>query len=285
MPGNVRRFACTRCGKCCDRTPEVELSEAAALSDVFVFRLMFRVYRFPREFDPERCETAQEFYARKRLLNAHATRVSRKKLMRGGRAIDHLDYLMMSALSVDTTPGSCAALRSSNCGIYERRPLACRTVPFHYARSDASAEHDLDLFLATPGYHCNDGESAPVVIENGTIVDPSARAARTEAIAIVERDVPWKRAILRAMKISTDGSLPRPEDVEANASFGAMTTSMRVAWQIASEAGLMRPEECTALLQTQLATIEREINSDRAMGDERQTLGEMKAEYRRALGA
>ena len=44
----TRRFACTQCGKCCNRAPEVELGEAAALADVFVWQLLFRLYSLPR---------------------------------------------------------------------------------------------------------------------------------------------------------------------------------------------------------------------------------------------
>ena len=43
-----RRFACTQCGQCCNRPPEVELGEAAALADVFVLRLLMRIYSLPR---------------------------------------------------------------------------------------------------------------------------------------------------------------------------------------------------------------------------------------------
>ena len=78
MVANYRRFACTQCGKCCNRSPEVELSEAAALADVFVFRLMFRLYFLPRRLgDYLRtaggpAATAEVFYQRKRLLGAYA---------------------------------------------------------------------------------------------------------------------------------------------------------------------------------------------------------------------
>ena len=44
MTAPSRHFACTQCGKCCDRAPEVELGEAAALADVFVWQLLFRLY-------------------------------------------------------------------------------------------------------------------------------------------------------------------------------------------------------------------------------------------------
>jgi hypothetical protein len=43
-PAETLRFACTSCGQCCNRSPEVELSETLDLADAFVFRLMFRPY-------------------------------------------------------------------------------------------------------------------------------------------------------------------------------------------------------------------------------------------------
>jgi hypothetical protein len=45
----------------------------------------------------------------------------------------------------------------------------------------------------------------------------------------------------------------------------------------------MREADCTKLVATQLGTIERELESGRAAGDERRTLHEMEAEYRAAL--
>lgn len=47
VDGEVRRFACTSCGKCCDRGPEMELSEATALSDIFVTSLIFKARSVP----------------------------------------------------------------------------------------------------------------------------------------------------------------------------------------------------------------------------------------------
>ena len=49
MEPTTRRFSCTQCGKCCNRSPEVQLSEAAALADVFAFSLMFRLYSLPQQ--------------------------------------------------------------------------------------------------------------------------------------------------------------------------------------------------------------------------------------------
>lgn len=279
----IRRFACTQCGACCNRSPEIELSEAAALADVFVFRLMFRVYSLPRSFDRSRTDTPELFYQKKRLLSAHAARVSLKKQMREGKAVEVVDYLMISALALDTTPGSCAALQSSSCGIYERRPLTCQTVPFHYARAEGLAQRDFDEFVSTPGFRCNTGEEAPAVLERGKIVDQPTLEARGHAMSFVERDRGWKEAIVRKMKNAGDPSLPTLQEVEANAAIGAMTTSMRVAWQVGAGAGIISESECRKLVETQLALLGREIENGRADSENRQTLREMQREYSLAL--
>ena len=153
----VRRFACTACGKCCDRSPEVELSEAAALADVFVFRLMFRFYALPRVLGdhlrdrPAEPNASEAFYQKKRLLGAHAALKRPLKIRRGRKPVEYTQYLMVSALSLDTRAGACSALEDNRCGIYGRRPYACRAVPFHYSRVDAAAESDLAAFVATEG--------------------------------------------------------------------------------------------------------------------------------------
>ncbi|HST36261.1 MAG TPA: YkgJ family cysteine cluster protein, partial [Allosphingosinicella sp.] len=175
------RFACTSCGACCNRSPEVELSEAAALADVFVFRLMFRLYRLPRTFAgylesrEGSAESGEEYYESKRLLAAFAARKWATKRRYGGRAIEYTNYLTISALSLDAGTGACAALDGGRCAIYARRPLSCRAVPFHYSRPQALAERDLAAFVATPGYRCDTGEEAPVAIDGGRIVNPEAQ--------------------------------------------------------------------------------------------------------------
>jgi Fe-S-cluster containining protein len=282
MQGGVRRFACTLCGKCCNRSPEVELSEAGALADVFVFRLMFRLYSLPRTFESGRSpsENAEAFYQKKRLLAAHAARKYSVTIMRDGRRVEHIQYLMISALALDTRSGACAALSDGRCSIYDRRPLGCRTVPFHYSRAEALAERDLDAFVARPGYKCDTGEGAPAVIESGRIVDRMTLQTRAEARTLVRRDLPWKEAIVRRMKpsSSTESTLPTLDEVRANAAYGAMTTSMRVGWEIAAEAGLIPTDECNASIAAQAMLIEHELAAGKCPKDTHETLADMQAE-------
>ena len=205
--------------------------------------------------------------------------------MRDGRAVEYMHYLMVSALSLDTRTAACAALVAGRCSIYERRPLACRTVPLHYTRAEALAGRELDAFVATPGYACDTGERAPVVIDGPRIVDVATINARREALAVAQADRAWKQALARHAKggRAAHHSLPSLDDIEANAPIGAMTTSMRVGWQIAAEGGLISPVEYRRLVETQLRTIERELERAQSSAADMQTLQEMSAEYRQAL--
>ena len=267
---------------CCDRSPEVGLSEAAALADVFVFRLMFRLYWLPLR--PASNEGAA-FFEKKRLLAAYAARKYPTKSWRDGKTIEGTGYLAISALTVDTSPGACGARRGGLCGIYDRRPLTCRTVPFHYSRAEALAESDLAAFVATPGYGCDTGDDADAVIEAGQIVDPAIRQARSQALSLAADDRRWNEAILKRVKAESSqrAGLPTLGEIEANARFGATTATMRVAWQIATDSGLITVDEYRVLSEAQLATIDRELAAGTCGPDARPTLAEMRTDYRHHL--
>lgn len=289
MNGATVRFACTQCGKCCNRSPEVELSEAAALSDVFIFRLMFRLHWLP-EAPGDRLEpgalpgdAGPSFHQQKRLLGAFAARKYPARLRRGGKAVKYTKYLTLSALALDTSPGACGALAAGRCGIYERRPLACRTVPFHYSRAEALAASDLGAFVETPGFACDTSDAAEVVLESGRIVDGGIARARAEALALAGQDRRWKAAIVRRMSADppSNAQLPKLHEIEANAALGATTTSMGVAWRIAADCGLIGGDDYERLLANQLAAIDRALAACRCTPDARATLAEMRADYGR----
>jgi Fe-S-cluster containining protein len=262
------------------------LSEAAALADVFVFRLMFRVYERPRTFAGYVASgstgSAEAFHESKRLLNAFAARKASTRERHGGKAVEYDQYLMISALTVDSGAGTCSALTDNRCSIYERRPLACRTAPFHYARAEASAGAYLEEFVRTPGYRCSTDETAPVVIDGNRIVDTDVREARAEALEVADRDRSWHNAIAGRMRQPAwnAAGLPTRDQVQSSAPFAATTTSMLIAWQIAAEAGLMGVDETAKLIVAQAATIDRELAAASYAHEARQTLLEMQAEYR-----
>lgn len=276
-------FACTSCGKCCNRSPEVQLSEAAGLADIFVFRLMFRLYVLPSAFSGGNGTSGSmaSFYESRRLLNAFAARKSTVRAGKGASSAEQVKYLLISALSLDTGSGSCAALDGEHCGIYQRRPLACRSVPFHYSRPEASAASDLAAFAARPGYRCDTSANAPLIFDRGRIVDDAARRARDDALDLSARDRDWQNAIMRRLKSDAEPhGLPSLAEIEANAPFGVTTVSMRVAWRIAAAAGLIDAETYGRLIAAQAALIDRELAGALCSSAARATLFEMRAEYR-----
>lgn len=85
---------------------------------------------------------------------------------------------------------------------------------------------------------------------------------------------------MRRLKAPAGLPLPSFGQLEASAAYGAVTTSMRAAWQVAVDGGLIGQGECDRVVRAQLAAIERELALGRASSDNRQTLAEMRDEYR-----
>jgi Fe-S-cluster containining protein len=277
MEAGQRHFACTQCGACCDRSPEVQLSEAAPLADIFVFRLMFRLYWLPTRVSdciPDDVETSSgaAFYEKKRLLDAFCARKYRARLRRDGRGVQYTKYLMISALTLDEGTSTCSALQEKQCSIYERRPSGCRSVPFHYSRGESVAETGLKHFVETQGYLCDTSHSARLVLSD-------------DAATIARNDLPWRQAIARSMgaDCSTGHQLPSLLDVEANAQFGASTVSMGLAWRLAQDLGLIQPAEYRRLIERQLRLIGQKLGAVRCSNETRQTLADMAVEYRNDL--
>ena len=279
-----RRFACTRCGQCCNRAPELELGEAAALADVFVLRLMLRIYSLPKTLGDYVSElpremASAEFYESKRLLGQFAASSWPARVRRGAAQVDYVQYLSLSVLPLDLGTAACPALDNAECSIYARRPLSCRSVPLHYSRPAAAAARDLDAFTATPGFACATGPEAPLVIAADAIIDPAMLAARAAAAARAEADRPWKLALVKAMKAGRHPGLPSPREVEAEAAQGVMTTTMDRAWHIAVAAGTMTPEALCAAIEAQRALIDQALARPGLPAETFRTLAAMAASY------
>ena len=277
-----RHFACTRCGACCNRAPELELGEAADFADTFVLQLLMRIYSLPRSVadyasELPREQSNAEYFESKRLLAVFAAASWPAKVRRGDRTVDYVQYLSLSVLPLDLGLGSCTALNGTSCAIYDKRPLSCRSVPLHYSRPTAAAARDLDAFVATPGFLCDSGPSALLVIAEAGLVDPAMIAARSDAAARAQTDQRWKAAIVKAMKAGQHG-LPSPREVEAQATRGALSASMLGAWRI----GLAAPE-AKRLLEQQCQLVERELQQGRSNAGAAGTMREILSEYRTAL--
>lgn len=265
---NSRHFACRQCGKCCDRSPEVGLSEAAALSDIFLFRLLLRVVPVPSSL------------AERQHVLWFSARHFAKTTIDGGHA-----YLVISALSMDASTSTCAALSDRHCSIYDRRPSACRTVPAHYSIAEDRLMDSFDRFVATPGYECNTGVDAPLLLEQAKLVAPTMRKARADAIEAASRDHAWAKAIATRVHPTNSGELPSVADLLTHADRGALTTSMRVAWEIALEMGLISSADFDATIAAQLSLMDRMIELGGLPFEDRATVADMRREYAFCAGA
>lgn len=257
---SARRFACTQCGRCCNRPPEVELGEAAALADVFAWQVLFRLYSLPRNPQPQlpsqsREQAAAEFYETRRLLTRFAAHTFEGKALVAGVRQPRSFYLTISALAFDPGLGNCPMLSNARCSIYPRRPLSCRSVPLHYSRPLAAAPRDLDAFVATPGFACATGPDAAVILRQGQIVDAELAAAHLAAADRADADRPWKKAIVKAMKAGS-ADLPSLAQIEQHAATGALTVPMRSAWKVAVKAGLYPANQAQDALAAQASLLE-----------------------------
>lgn len=223
----------------------MELSEATALADVFVTRLMFKLHSLPLDARSARAalwarREGSSLPVRKALAEArdHMTRFS---------AHDETDaqnqrslHLTISALPVHGGQG-CPALDGGRCGIYARRPAGCRTVPLHYSRAPSTLAAYLDAFVRTPAYACNTARDAPVVVRGGAIADPVLKQTRAEGVSRAAMDRPWKVAIAALVK-SPDAAragLPDYAAIVRNAATGATTVPMYAAWELGRRMGFI----------------------------------------------
>jgi Fe-S-cluster containining protein len=266
--GEMRRFACTSCGKCCDKGPEMELGEAAALADSFILSVLFKVHSLPLD---DRSDYAARWWQQqqsriplrpaleeqRRHLSHFASRRQNDKAR--GRQL----LLTISAIAQDEGQGRCPALRDGLCGIYETRPLTCRTVPLHYSRTPSTLRAYLDGFTATPGYRCDSSAQAPLVLDGNRIIAAEVEQVRLAAMERAKKDRVWKDHLLAAMDDEQQArlaELPTYAAVLANTDAGYATLlPMIVAWRVAQHHGLMPRAEMEALCRGQMALIKAAI--------------------------
>lgn len=278
--GEERRFSCTSCGKCCDRGPEMELSEATALAETLVTSLLFKAHSIPLS---ERTEQAAQwwreqgsriplraaFEEKRRHTALFASR--RRSERRNGREV----YLEISAIVDDYGGGRCPALTNGLCGIYERRPLTCRTVPLHYSRQPSVLQSYIDQFTATPGYEC-DTTGSPVILRGSSIVSPDLRHYRERAVEMAKADRKWKEQMLSFMddpKAAERAGLPTYDAILTNTDNGYATLlPMIVGWRIAEYASLITSAELRGICAAQVALIKTEIVRSPSAPDLRELL-------------
>jgi len=275
MQAGPRRFACTACGLCCNRGPELELSEATALAGTFVTSLLFKVHSLPIS---DRSGWAAEWWRNRESripLRPALDEAERHLRQFGRRRIDKQSerqvFLDISAIVDDEGP-HCPALTDGRCAIYEARPLSCRTVPLHYSRPASTLQAYVDRFVATPGYRCDTTGAAPTLVEGNKVLDPQIAADRERAVLLARKDRPWKEALLAVMDDpvrAAAASLPTYPAVLNNSDAGYATmVPMIVAWRVARREGLLSASDLIDLCGKQADLIRIRLAQETGPGED-----------------
>lgn len=265
----LKRFACTSCGRCCDRGPEMALSEAAELAGTFVTSMLFRVYSLPLAKNAKGVVRWSE--AQASTLPASAALEEARRWLGHFSVRDKTDkargrslHLTISALTIDREKGRCPALSDNLCGVYAARPLTCRTVPMHYSRPPSVLGNYIDKFAAKPGYACDTSPNAPVVLDGQAIADASVQHAREEALKLAASERAWKTAIMSLMDdpvAALAAGLPTYDAVLRHSDAGSATSvSMLIAWRVAKNAGLMPSGEFEEICRKQATLLTVELS-------------------------
>ena len=280
MQSGPRRFACTSCGLCCNRGPEMELSEATALAGTFVTSLLFKLHSLPIS---ERSQWAGQWWHSREsriplrpALDEAQRHLRHFAIRRIDRQRDRQLFLDISAIVEDDGQGRCPALADGLCSIYDARPLACRTVPLHYSRAPSTLQTYLDRFVATPGYRCDTTPAASVVVDGNKVADPQISADRERAIALARQDRRWKERLVAIMDDparAAAAGVPTYQAVLASSDMGYATQlPIIVAWRAAHEEGLLTREALRDACGKQADLIRRRMAGSAASQDLGDTL-------------
>lgn len=165
--GNVR-FACRRCGKCCNTAPTVSIGEAFALADVFLAGIEIRFGMVPGAPPGRRLDE----------LGAGDE---------GGIPV----YVSVAGFALNWLE-QCPARQGNDCSLYDRRPVVCRLLPFDLHATPDTVGTALRLSpedAAAHGLDCDFGDQAPTIATPDGIIDPGLREAYQAGRAALERDL------------------------------------------------------------------------------------------------
>jgi len=186
-------FACTGCGKCCDAPPTVTISEALGLYRDFVLTV-----RLAGPIADAAMPAEHPAVVAYRSQSAHllARGAERFDLRVEGRHFEATLNIYGGAVRAGVDD-PCAQLQPDGlCGIYERRPQRCRTVPFDYWLPEGSAvANGSDRLTAAikRGWLCDVSPDAPVVAVLGeapAFAPGPYGVAYADALELMERQGP-----------------------------------------------------------------------------------------------
>lgn len=240
--------------------------EAVRLGDVFVPSLVYRLTSVPRD-DNDAALASLSPHPHFRGMDARelVTKLRESTAVRAAGAVVHEPgwdhHIAITVRPWTFATRGCPMLSGRDCTIHARRPHTCRTVPVRYDVPEGLLVRafrgtvDAGRASADP-FECDVSDAAPVLLEEGAVVDreyQSARAAGIEA-ALAERDL--------AARLLQHPLLPRVDRVYPELRKNKLVSvSFHGALVAAHEHGLVDTAAARTFCSAQLTLLDREITA------------------------
>ncbi len=181
-------FACTACGRCCDSPPTFTLGEAMELYGDFILTIRLAGPIADARL-PASSPVVTAYRVQRTHLSAHGALTFQLDTAEG-RTYETILQIYAGAIRAGNDD-PCGMLQPDGlCGIYDRRPQRCRTVPFDYWLAEPIAvptgAQRLDAALKR-GWKCDVSEAAPVVATEGVFMAGPYRDAYRDALALMDQ--------------------------------------------------------------------------------------------------
>lgn len=258
-------FACTSCGKCCTTPPEMTVTEAIALGDVFVPSLVYKVARAPKEgnevglrdvfVEPEFAEMDRNAY-----VDAVLDTVKRTGVLVGNQPGWDIYITITARPWIYPRVGGCPALENKLCKIHDRRPYTCRTVPLSYEVPDAmlvpAFRAVVEKGKSLRGYECDTSNAAPTFLKDGKLLDAGYAKDRAAGLAAAEKERPLAERILSSRMLP-----PLTEILKASGGQSTLSVSFFGAAVEAKNEGLIDDAGLKRFCEQQIAILERDTQA------------------------
>jgi Putative zinc- or iron-chelating domain len=264
--------------------------EATRLGDVFVPSIVYRLTSLPKD-DNEAAFASLSPHRHFKDMDGRelVTRLRESSAVRSAGGVvnepgwEH--HISVTARAWTYTEGWCPALDADNkrCTIHTRRPSTCRTVPIRYDVPEGllvrAFRGVVDEGRASKSaFECDVSDAAPVLLRDGTCVDPEYEGARKAGIdaAVSEKGL--------AGRILSSPLLPPVREIYSLLRRGQLVSvSFHGALIAAHELRLVDDAQARAFSAAQVVLLEREIES--ALSRKLKSDRDMTTRYRALVSA
>ena len=195
-------FRCIGCGKCCDSAPQLSIAEAIRLADDFPLLASVVSMRSDHNIPGWKGELVEMTRRRSEELGALQTEATSSNW----QTVKFATTLSAVAIQPPSTQRCSALQTDGRCGIYDRRPNVCRYVPAQHLAPKTNQQLALAIFKEKHNQDCDWSPSAPVLLADGTLVNPEMSASFTRAEQDDLRDAALLRALVDAETAFTSDS-------------------------------------------------------------------------------